>query len=124
MNIKDYNDNISMFYDNYLSLVQDEIKKLLPNKPYNIKEEDVENFNDLLIKQMDNNENVIITIIQDNMGKNVDAKTTAKLFLDKWYNKIYANFFTKDVQNDIPVVIKNEKIIISFNDFIKQKKQL
>jgi hypothetical protein len=122
MELKKYDvQSVEAIYNSYFDSVQNCVKDLLLQKPYNVKEDEVEKFNDRMMKQNDSNENNIKVIITDCLDKKVEAKEAAKKLLDLYFKKTQINFYNKDSVNDVPNGLKERKIF-TYTQFVNENK--
>lgn len=120
MNIKRYDvDSVNAIYNSFFDAIQNAIKDMLLKKPYNISPENVENFNNKLVKQNDSNENTIRNLVSDSLERKLTAEDVAKKILDLYFTKTKINHFNQDNIQDVPSVL-GETTILKYNDFINE----
>jgi len=103
----------------YFDLVQNEIKQLIANDQ-DIKQSQVQEFNDAIFNQDDEIKTQMKQYIDKATMNNLDIKRVAKVIYDKFSKQIKNNLFTKDTVNDIPNPMLGErkhlKTFEQFND--------
>ena len=85
----------------YFDLVQEEIKKLI-SEDKEIKQSQVQTFNDEIFNQPDEITAQIRQYIDKATNNNLDIKKVAKVIYDKFKLQVKNNVFNKDDVNDLP----------------------
>lgn len=109
-NLTQLNPYLNKYFDN----IQLHMKNIINNPPYNVDEENTENFVNKFFLNNERDINSIHNIINSCYLKDVDEKQCALLLLKKLYRKFYNNYH----QELNLTYINNEKLITKFDTFI------
>lgn len=101
----------------YFDIVQEEIKKLI-SEDKEIKQSQVEIFNNEIFNQPDEITGQIRQYIDKATNNNLDIKKVAKVIYDKFKLQVKNNVFNKDDVNDVPnPMVGERKHIKTFEQF-------
>lgn len=109
------------FIDKYFDIVQQKIKELILQDK-EIKQKDINRFNDEIFNQPDDIQTAIRNYIENAADNNLDIEKIAKSLYDKFKLQVKNNeFATNDIQ-DVPNKLMGERNLISFENYKKFNK--
>jgi 5'-deoxynucleotidase YfbR-like HD superfamily hydrolase len=101
----------------YFDIVQEEIKKLI-SQDKEIKQDEIERFNNEIFNQPVEIQDKIREYIDTATEKNLDIKKVAKVLYDKFKLQIKNNIYNQDDKQDVPNQLMGErKHIMTFEKF-------
>ena len=114
------NDIVAKYFD----VVQDKIKKLI-SEDKEIKQDQIQDFNDQIFNQEDEIQNQIRYFIDKATMNNLDLDRVAKIIYDKFKLQVKNNFFdTKDSQPVPNPMLGERKHIKTFEGFFTKKPKI
>lgn len=105
----------------YFNGVQNAMKSLLINPPYNISENGINDFVNLFFVNKYRDAIGIKDILSDSFKKEDEYETCAQKLLDNFYKKFYANYYS-NVDSKLPNEIAIERKYINYDTFINENK--
>jgi hypothetical protein len=105
----------------YFNGVQNAMKIILINEPYNIPENIIEDFINLFFINKYRDGLGIKNIVADSFQKEDDYETCAKNLLDRYYKKFYVNFYS-NVNSKLPREIAVENNKSKYIQFLNENK--
>lgn len=121
-NLKNMRPIFDPMYQYYFDGVQNELKIIITGEPYNISQDEVDNFNDEFFTNGYNNFADIKDTIEEYCVSKKTTADCAKILLDKYFKKFMNNFYTVDKTSDIE--LQMERNIVLFSTLLKENKML
>lgn len=104
------------FIDKYFDIVQQKIKELI-SQDKEIKQKDIDRFNDEIFNQPDDIQTAIRNYIEGAADNNLDVEKIAKSLYDKFKLQVKNNEFAINDIQDVPNKLMGERKLMTFESY-------
>lgn len=104
------------FIDKYFDIVQQKIKELI-SQDKEIKQKDIDRFNDEIFNQPDDIQIAIRNYIEGAADNNLDVEKIAKSLYDKFKLQVKNNEFAINDIQDVPNKLMGERKLMTFESY-------
>lgn len=104
------------FIDKYFDIVQQKIKELI-SQDKEIKQKDIDRFNDEIFNQPDDIQTAIRNYIEGAADNNLDIEKIAKSLYDKFKLQVKNNEFAINDIQDVPNKLMGERKLMTFESY-------